>query len=110
MTNTPTTPPVFHTVDQLDATPGAPKDRAPIAVFDHQFHPDTPGPIGNLIWALHARIVALEIELGWRKPIVLVEPPPAVAPAPVVVEPEPVVEPAATPSFAYTTATPLPTT
>lgn len=97
--------PVFHTEANLDATPGAPLARAPIAVFDHQYHPDTPGPIHNLIWALHARLVALETELGWREAPPVVAPTPVVAPVAVPTTTEVAVTPPVTPTTPATSGT-----
>lgn len=70
-------------------------------VHDHQYHPDHPGPLGLLIHALHARLIALEIELGFReKPVPtapVVTPVPVTPIAPVVVTPTaPVAAPSVT--------------
>ena len=75
----------------VDPTPGAPATTPPVEpVFDHNYHPSTPGPFDRLIWALHKRLVELEMELGFR------EKPKNTSGAtdPVVVEPAPPVEPA----------------
>lgn len=60
---------------------------------DFEYHPDHPGPLGRLIYAIHLRLIALETEIGLReapKPITAdpVAPPvPVGAPVPITGSP-----------------------